>query len=75
MTNSSGETVKGGEQYMPKIEIDLATCNGCASCVDVCPMEILVLREEKAFPEREENCMICKVCEVECPTQSIRVLE
>jgi len=60
---------------MYKIEIDQDLCNGCGSCVEACPMDVLVLEEEKAKPERPELCMCCQVCEVDCRNQAIRVKE
>jgi NAD-dependent dihydropyrimidine dehydrogenase PreA subunit len=60
---------------MYKIEIDRDLCKGCGSCVEACPMDVLVLEGEKAKPERPELCMCCQVCEVDCRNQAIRVKE
>jgi NAD-dependent dihydropyrimidine dehydrogenase PreA subunit len=60
---------------MYTIEIDRDLCNGCGSCVEGCPMEVLVLETEKATPEHPEQCMFCLVCEVNCPEGAIKVKE
>lgn len=57
------------------IEVNPELCNGCGSCVEACPMAVLVLAEEKAKAERPEDCMYCQLCEVDCRNQAIRVRE
>jgi 2-oxoglutarate ferredoxin oxidoreductase subunit delta len=57
--------------YIIEVTVDL--CNGCGSCVDSCPMDVLIIRNDKASPEQSDNCMCCKLCEVECENQAIKV--
>jgi 2-oxoglutarate ferredoxin oxidoreductase subunit delta len=62
-------------RFMFTIVVNAESCDGCGSCVDICPMEVLALINGKAAPRQPEVCMCCRMCEVECPNQAIRVLE
>ncbi len=58
---------------MFQIEVDESLCTGCGTCAEACPMQVLVLENEKARPKNPEDCMNCQLCEVECPSQAIKV--
>lgn len=60
---------------MVKIEIDLEKCDGCGTCVDVCPVEVLEVKDGKAVAVRPEECLVCMACEVQCPNNAIKVIE
>jgi len=47
---------------------------GCTVCVDVCPLDLLAidLLKGRAYMKYDE-CWYCLPCEVDCPTQAIRV--
>ena len=62
---------------MVKIVIDYETCDGidCAECVDVCPMEIIVINGEKIDIQNMENCSLCEVCMDVCPQEAVDVKE
>lgn len=60
---------------MFKIEIDLKKCTGCGECVEVCPMEILILNDNKAKPTDKENCIGCEGCVAVCEQNAITVTE
>ena len=47
---------------------------GCRVCVDVCPLDILAIDEnrQKAYMKYDE-CWYCMPCEVDCPTQAVTV--
>jgi NAD-dependent dihydropyrimidine dehydrogenase PreA subunit len=62
---------------MPKIIIDDGNCDGaeCGECVDVCPMEILVIDGEKIKIQNVEECNECEVCVDVCPNACIEVKE
>lgn len=55
--------------------IDLDLCDGCAICVDVCPMDVLRLDEatNKAVIAYGPDCDVCYLCEDECPPKAIYV--
>ncbi|MBI5604239.1 MAG: 4Fe-4S binding protein [Deltaproteobacteria bacterium] len=60
---------------MVQIEVDEILCTGCGTCAEACPMEVLVIENEKAKPKNPDDCMICQLCETECPSQAIKVCE
>lgn len=47
---------------------------GCRVCVDVCPLDILAIDEDrqKAYMKYDE-CWYCMPCEVDCPTNAVKV--
>ena len=60
---------------MPVEPIDENLCNGCKLCVDVCPMDVLRFDEvkNKAYVKYQQDCMVCLICELRCPTNAIYV--
>ena len=67
---------------MVKVIVDLDKCNGCDTCVDVCPMNVFDIvempeynNEKKSQPTREEDCISCMACVSACPTEAIIVEE
>jgi len=62
---------------MVRIIIDYAKCVGDTDriCVEICPVS--VFQNEKSKRPRivnEENCILCRICEVNCPCQAIKIL-
>jgi len=55
-----------------RIEIDRELCNGCGSCVTVCPTGTIALIEGKAAVTGGES-ISCGHCEAVCPQEAIRV--
>ncbi|MBQ1394525.1 MAG: Coenzyme F420 hydrogenase/dehydrogenase, beta subunit C-terminal domain, partial [Lachnospiraceae bacterium] len=54
------------------IEIkDPKLCSGCGACVNICPKDIIMLREDEEgfrYPYvKKEDCINCGLCEVVCP--------
>jgi len=60
---------------MPNIEVDMELCDGCASCVEACPMDVLAIDKDRAKPIHLDLCMSCRLCEVECPKEAIKVFD
>ena len=60
---------------MVEIEIDPEKCTGCGTCVDVCPVEVYELVDEKSAAVNVDECLVCRVCETECPESAIEVKE
>jgi NAD-dependent dihydropyrimidine dehydrogenase PreA subunit len=61
---------------MVKIVIDYAKCVGDTDriCVEICPVYVF-LNEKSKKPTvvNEENCILCRTCEVNCPSQAIKI--
>lgn len=53
--------------------IDETKCIGCGRCFRHCPMDIIRLKDGKAYIAYEDDCMTCFLCERMCPQQAIFV--
>jgi ferredoxin len=53
------------------ITVDVGLCDGCGTCVELCPTAAIELRDGKAAVD-EENCADCGACEGDCPTGAIQ---
>lgn len=60
---------------MVKVEVDLDKCDGCATCVDVCPVEVFEIVDEKSNPVNADECLACRACETQCPNNAIEIIE
>ena len=60
---------------MVEVKVDEEKCDGCGSCVDVCPVEVLEIVEEKSKVKNPDECLACGACEVQCPNTSIEIIE
>lgn len=66
-----------------QVAIDQDLCNGDAICVSVCPVSVFEMidtpghpvSEQKSDPVNEPECIFCGACEVNCPTQAIKITE
>jgi adenylylsulfate reductase subunit B len=57
---------------MPPV-INLEECNGCGVCADVCPLDVIKMRNglpEVAYPE---ECWHCASCKLDCPRGAIEL--
>ncbi|MCD6434326.1 MAG: 4Fe-4S binding protein [Candidatus Diapherotrites archaeon] len=53
--------------------VDKEKCNGCGTCVQVCPMKVFEVKDNKAEVVKPEACIGCRACEVSCPNKAIEV--
>jgi NAD-dependent dihydropyrimidine dehydrogenase PreA subunit len=60
---------------MVKILVDNDKCTGCGTCVDVCPMDVFEIEDEKSVPVKTDECLLCRACEVQCPESAIQIIE
>ena len=60
---------------MVEVKIDVSKCDGCATCVDVCPVEVFEIKEGKSTLVNADECLVCRACEVQCPKTAIEIIE
>jgi NAD-dependent dihydropyrimidine dehydrogenase PreA subunit len=60
---------------MYKIEVDEEKCIGCGECVDICPVDVYEMQDEKSVPVNEEECIGCESCIEVCEQDAITVTE
>ena len=53
----------------PKVNPDL--CEGCESCVEVCPADVFVMEDGKGKVVSGDDCLDCGACAEECPANAI----
>ncbi len=58
-----------------QIKINYELCNGCGICVNSCPMDVIRMdaKSQKAIAKYPEDCMLCIMCELDCPQEAIYV--
>ena len=52
--------------------VNKETCNGCAECIEVCPLDAIEVKDGVAVVD-EDTCGDCGACVDACPTESITV--
>lgn len=55
--------------------VDNDKCIGCGECVDICPVEVYELQDEKSVPVNAEECVGCESCIDVCEQEAITVKE
>ncbi len=60
---------------MYSVEVNAEKCVGCGECVDVCPVEVFELQDEKSVPVNAEECLGCESCIEVCEEGAITVEE
>lgn len=46
-------------------------CEGCGTCVNLCPGYVFDMEDDKAVVAREDDCLDCGSCAEECPVEAI----
>jgi len=65
---------------MVSVKVDNSKCNGDSVCVDICPVAVFEIQDKgsegkKSVVVNNDACIVCRACEVQCPTQAITVAE
>lgn len=53
-------------------KVDVAKCEGCGNCVDVCAVGAITIVDDKAVI-KEEDCCECNACLDECDPKALTV--
>jgi len=60
-----------------EIKHDISKCTGCGICVEACLMglwEIVTVEgDNKSRNKDPDDCVMCHVCELRCPSEAIKV--
>lgn len=57
------------------VKVDAEKCTGCGECVDICPMDVFEIQDEKSVPVNVGECEGCESCTATCPEEAIEVIE
>jgi len=60
---------------MVEIKIDGDKCDGCGTCKDTCPVNVFEIVDGKSKVINLSECLVCRVCEVQCPNGAIKITE
>ena len=55
------------------LKLDTELCNGCQSCLDVCPHNVFEVENKKVNIIDSDLCMECGACAKNCPENAIDV--
>ena len=58
-----------------KPEVNVEKCVGCGECVDICPVDVYELQDEKSVPVNADECVGCESCIEVCEHEAITVTE
>lgn len=58
-----------------KLEVNVEKCVGCGECVEICPVDVYELQDEKSVPVNADECVGCEICIEVCEYEAITVTE
>ena len=60
---------------MYDVEVDEEKCVGCGECMEICPVDVYEIQDEKSVPVNGEECLGCESCVEVCEEEAITVTE
>jgi NAD-dependent dihydropyrimidine dehydrogenase PreA subunit len=60
---------------MYTVEVNVEKCIGCEECVNVCPVDVFEMQDEKSVPVNADECIGCESCIEVCEQEAITVTE
>lgn len=58
-----------------EVVVDPEKCEGCEECVEVCPVDVYEIIDDKSVPVNAEECLGCESCVEVCEHDAITVTE
>lgn len=55
--------------------VDEEKCVGCEQCVDICPVDVLEMKNDKCYVARPEECEACESCVETCEESAIELVD
>ena len=55
--------------------VDSDKCEGCEECVDICPMDVFEMKDEKSVVVNPEDCEACESCVEVCESGAITLTD
>lgn len=55
------------------LQLDVARCNGCGLCTDVCPRRVFAIADGRAAIVDKDACLECGACALNCASGAISV--
>ena len=62
-----------GSYTVNTLKYNTELCTGCRMCFYVCPHAVFEMEDGKARISRQEACMECGACQLNCPADAITV--
>ena len=58
-----------------QVVVDAEKCIGCEECIEVCPVDVYEMKDEKSVVVNGEECLGCESCIEVCEQEAITVTE
>jgi len=58
-----------------QVVVDPEKCEGCEECIEVCPVDVYEMQDEKSVPVNAEECLGCESCIEVCEHEAITITE
>ena len=55
------------------VKINKKLCTGCGNCIEVCPFDVLEIKDGKAIVKNPGKCRKCGACVSACPNNAIEI--